>query len=378
MSKKQSICVIGGGNIGVLLSAELSLKGDFRVTLLTSRPQIWSGEIMVSFSDRPNTIIQNVAIEYVTDDEKSAIGSADIILITTPSHIVPQVMKKIEQYIRPQTIVGVLPGTGGAEYFASNIIGRRHTFFGIQRVHNIARIKTIGKEIVRKSRRDCLNVSIIPRNRAEKVIPLLEKIFCRPCHLVDNYLNITLTPSNAILHTARLYDLFHDQLFYSEIIPFYATWTDEASKTLLACDAEWENLHNKLNCLIDLTHVFSLRSHYEVRNANELTQKIRSIQSFKNINSPMKADENGRFSPDANSRYFIEDFPFGLCIIKGFCDIMQIMTPNIDRVLKWYETFSGSTYFTDEKFVGSDPARTGIPHNAGIYTSEDILRYYSR
>lgn len=56
-----------------------------------------------------------------------------------------------------------------------------------------------------------------------------------------NYLCVTLTPFNAILHTSRLYSMFRDYrkgLIYNENFLFYEGWDDQASQVLFACDDE--------------------------------------------------------------------------------------------------------------------------------------------
>lgn len=93
------------------------------------------------------------------------------------------------------------------------------------------------------------------------------------------------------------------------------------------------------------------------------------------MTSPMYPVENG-YKPDLQSRYFIEDFQFGLCIIKGFCEIYRLNTPVIDKVLKWYETFADVEYFINDKFEGRDLKYTAIPQNFGIMTPEDVVLFY--
>ena len=82
------------------------------------------------------------------------------------------------------------------------------------------------------------------------------------------------------------------------------------------------------------------------------------------------------YIPDKNNRYFTNDFPYGLCIIKGFAEILKVKTPNIDKVLRWYEKFANVEYFVDGNYKGKDLASTGIPQNFGIKTKQDILEFY--
>lgn len=48
----------------------------------------------------------------------------------------------------------------------------------------------------------------------------------------------------------------------------------------------------------------------------------------------MKEVENG-WMPDFSSRYFTEDFPYGLKIIKDLAEKEGIATPCINEVYEW-------------------------------------------
>ena len=89
----------------------------------------------------------------------------------------------------------------------------------------------------------------------------------------------------------------------------------------------------------------------------------------------MKQVEGG-YIPDKESRYFKEDFLYGLCIIKAFGEIVQVSTPNIDRVLKWYETFAGVEFFVEEAFEGKELLHGNIPQFFGLHCKEDVYQYY--
>ena len=82
--------------------------------------------------------------------------------------------------------------------------------------------------------------------------------------------------------------------------------------------------------------------------------------------------------PDKSSRYFQEDFPYGLCIIKAFAVIAQEETPNIDCVLKWYEQFSGEEYFQQEAFTGRSLKKLNLPQNYGLFTVDQVQQFYGQ
>lgn len=370
------ICVIGGGNIGTLISAELSLSREHQICLFASKAHLFSNEIIIE--DKNDNVNKIAKIDLITSDIEKAIKNSKIILITVPANIIPITIERIYPFLETNTLIGIIPGSGGAEFCLKKVLEKGCTIFGIQRVHSIARFKEYGKIIINQSRKNQLEVAAIPKDRSKSIGKLLESLFNMPCIPLNNYLNVTFTPSNQILHTSRLYCLFKDYeegTIYREQGYFYKDWNNYSSEILIACDNELQQILKALP-EFDLTGVKSLLKHYEVNDIYEMTQKISHIPAFQNIMNPM-IEKDGKYYPDRSSRYFIADFPYGLCIIKGFAEILDILTPNIDMLLKWYEKFANVEYFVGKQFIGKDLANTGIPQNYGIYTRRDIINFYS-
>ena len=111
---------------------------------------------------------------------------------------------------------------------------------------------------------------------------------------------------------------------------FYEEWTDDASQTLIDMDAEFFRLLNHLG----VTGIPTLLDYYESTDAASLTRKLSTIPAFQGITSPMKQVPGG-WVADFGSRYFTEDFPFGLRWIKELAKQNNISTPVIDKVYDW-------------------------------------------
>ena len=68
--------------------------------------------------------------------------------------------------------------------------------------------------------------------------------------------------------------------------------------------------------------------------AASLAAKLRSIAAFKGIPSPM-VKVGGGYVPDFKSRYFTEDFPYGLAVIRRLMKEHGVRSPLIDKVYEW-------------------------------------------
>jgi beta-galactosidase len=143
---------------------------------------------------------------------------------------------------------------------------------------------------------------------------------------------------------------------YHEIPGFYNSWDEESSELLIACDNEFQQILKALPVRIE--PIPTLLEYYDSYDARSLTRKIRSIIAFKHISAPMEKTEKG-FLPDFKSRYFTEDFPFGLLIIKSIAEVLNICTPNIDKILLWGQDVLNKEYIHEGELKGKDLSKTG-------------------
>ena len=116
------------------------------------------------------------------------------------------------------------------------------------------------------------------------------------------------------------------------MILFYEEWTKEAAQLLIDMDEEFFRLLDVLPVSKD--YLPRILDYYESHDAESLARKLSSIQGFKGITSPMVECEDG-WKADFSSRYFTEDFPYGLHCIWKLAHKHGISTPNIDKVYEW-------------------------------------------
>lgn len=330
------ITIIGGGNIGTLMAGEMAAKGH-AVTVYTSKPDRWSHTIHVLDPDGKELV--SGKLTNITSDLSEAMNGAELIWITMPAQMFGGLGKQMEQYVVAGQMVGVVPGGGGAEFAFKGLIDKGAVLFGLQRVHSIARLEKYGKSVHMLGRKSKLELGSIPADNAVRISEIVEGLFDIPCVPLANYLCVTLTPSNPILHTTRLCTMFKDYkdgVIYIRNFLFYEEWNNASSQLLLDCDAELQKLCDVIP--LELKAVESLRIYYESETAEAMTKKISGINAFKGLTSPMVEVKDG-WIPDFDSRYFTTDFPFGLKIIKDLAMVYNVETPNIDFVWNWYKNF---------------------------------------
>ena len=356
------ITIVGGGNIGTQFAVHCAEKGH-ETTVFTSTPDLFEKRLYIV--DDSDVITREGVIKLATNDPKEAFRYSDLIIVTSPPSMMKSIADIIYEHADSGPVIGVVPGNGGGECAFRKCVERGNVFFGIERVPAIARLVQKGKIVKSTGYREELNVAALPRKSARRCAKLIESIFEKKTNVIPCYLNLTITPSNPILHTTRLRSLFrdwHEGVVYDSVPLFYEEWDNSSSELLLACDEEVQSICHSLP-EFDLQFVKSLRVHYESPTVEAMTRKISSIQAFKGLKTPTVNVEGGLI-PDLHSRYFTADFSYGLVVIRQIAGFAGVKIPNIDETIEWYK---GIAVETDE-FRFED---------YGIVSRESFQNYYS-
>lgn len=354
------ISVIGGGNIGTQVACVCASKGC-DVTVFSSRPDAYDGTLEIVDE---NECITAGKIKSVTSSLKDAIEESEFVFVTYPAFKLKELAEEMLPLVKKGIVICVMPGTGGAEFAFGDCIHAGAVLCGLQRVPSVARLEQYGKRVRCEGLRSELFMAAIPADTSDRIAMFISFLWGIPCHVLPNYLSVTLTPSNPILHTTRLRILFKDYeegKAYLKNPLFYGEWDNESSELLIACDEELQELCKKLTEL-DMSNVRSLKLHYESETVRAMTEKLCSIKSLHNLRSPMIQTNIG-WIPDFQSRYFTADFPYGLAIIEELGKIIAFEMPNICNTMDWYRSVTGNT----EHFKFSD---------YGIYTEDDLYGIY--
>lgn len=329
-----NITIVGIGNIGTQLAVHSASKGH-RVTVFSSRYALIGKELSIVDESGAEVLSGNVAC--ATDDPSEAFKDADLLFVTVPSFFMREQAGVIVPHLKSGAKICLVPGCGGSEFAFKDALSKGCVIFGLQRVPSVARLTEYGRSVCATGYRALMHVASLPASCGQECADIITSILDIPCVAMPHYLNLTLTPSNPILHTTRLKTIFKDYkegMYYSSLPLFYQEWSNESSELLLKCDAEVQNICAALSD-IDLSYVKSLKEHYESSNARELTAKITSIQSFKGLKTPSVETENG-FLPDFSSRYFTADFMFGLAILIQIADFLGTNADNMKETMAWY------------------------------------------
>lgn len=326
------ITVCGGGSLGHVCIGVLSQCEGVKVSLLTQHPEQWNPSIMVTDCNGKQ---MDGRLHSISSDPSVVIPAADIVLFCLPGFLIEKTLMQIKPFLRTEILLGTVVSSTGFFFVAHRVLSANTKLFGFQRVPFIARVTEYGHAANLLGYKSSLAVATERIENAEDIRLLIEQLFATPTRLLDNYLEVALTNSNPILHTGRLYSLWSkwDGKPYDRCLLFYKEWTTDAAEWLIRMDAEFKELLNHLPMNPDA--IPSLLDYYESSDAETLAAKLRSIKAFQNIVAPMKELQAGGWVPDFESRYFTEDFPYGLKYIVDLAREYGVSTPSIDEVFAW-------------------------------------------
>ena len=324
------VCICGGGSLAHVCAGILSSQPEVEVNIFTRKPELWSHQLEVTDSRGK---VYNGNLNIISNTPEEALKDCDIVFLCLPGFAIEGTLNSIKPYIG-NAVVGSIVCSTGFFFAAHRILGEDARLFGFQRVPYIARTKEYGHTANLLGYKPQLAIAVENVEDNEAFRQLVETLWMTPVKLLGSHYEVSLTNSNPILHTGRLYSMWKDWdgEVYDHNILFYKEWTNEASQMLIDMDAEFMQLLDVLP--VSKGAIPSLLEYYESHDAESLTRKITSIPAFQNITSPMK-EVGGVWIPDFESRYFTEDFPYGLKYIWQLAHENNIYCPNIDLVYEW-------------------------------------------
>ncbi len=334
-----TFCICGGGSLGHVIAGVLSSirENPLKVNILTGKPELWSDTLEIR---TPQGKIRRGRLNRVSSDPEDVIPQADIVLICLPGPLIRDTLTRIKDHLADGAYVGGVFSSTGFFFEAMNILPENIKLWGFQRVPFIARTSEYGRSanILGYKKEHKIAIERATDEEKESFRAFLEGLFVYPTVLLSNHLEASITNSNPLLHTSRLYTMFKDWepgTTYPRNYLFYEEWTEDAAELYIKMDAELAELTKVLPVSPDFLQ--RVLDYYESYDALSLKEKLSSIESFKGILSPMKEVSENQWVPDFESRYFVEDFCYSLRYLYDLAEKYGVDTPYINMVLQWGE-----------------------------------------
>jgi hypothetical protein len=298
-------------------------------------------------------------------------------------------LRKIEPYVSDNTFVGTVYGQGAFDLQARSIFqgkleDKNITIFALTNVPFICKIIEYGKSINIIGPKNHLYCASFPPEEVEKAANYISLLYYIPTFTIPNFLCITLTPSNQIIHPGRVYSVFKEwdgkTGYEPKSVPRLYDLDEDSANEIQLLDDEIQEIKKailKHYPEIDLSGLMPIKERIIKQYSNQIADKstLKSVFStnkgYDILVFPTKQVEDGLI-PNVDSRFFWEDIPFGLCILKNFGDVFGVPMPNTERIIKWHQKFMGVDFINSENEL-ININLTGAPAKYGYSNKEDLV-----
>lgn len=353
------VAICGGGRTGHLNAILFKQLPNVQVSMLTSNLDIIQQHARHTPMQAllPDGSTLEARLDRAATDAWTAVEDADIVIITVPAHARAQTLQAIAPHLsRSKPVyIGAIPGFCGFDWLAEATLPDRPNLviWGMKDVPHTAFELTPGRSIKMGGGKSQLYVATHARESQASRLQLqqwLSRLYGPCVTMLDNYLEITLTPGNPIMHSSVIYGLIGPYgQWHRKIFPQRMCWWTECPELgayyLERMDQESQDLCAVISQRmgIDLSSVKSLKQEIveaygdQIRDQSSMLSILRTNQAYNNILAPMvpAADNRAGYVIERESRAFNEDVAYGLVLLVEMAKRLDLKVPYIEEVLQW-------------------------------------------
>lgn len=399
---KKQLVICGGGSSAHALIPFLK-DSVFDVSIYTSRPEKWHHQIDLEWQDPAGKVLGKYSgeLKKASNNPKELIPHADYIVFCMPVHKYRVCLHEIAPYINKNKIVcvGTMYGQAGFNWMVDEIKRQQSlenivTFaFGL--LPWICRIIEYGHVGVTYGPKAVNYAACYPQSYFNQ---LNEELFESICfkwfgkghtEQSDNFLSLTLSVDNQIIHTSRcygLYKVYGQSWKKKEDVPlFYRDYDDVSAEMLVALDSDYGKIRNRIKEMYPsksfsymLDYLALERFSYQSDNT-DVKESFVNSETLALIETPVVQDKDGLWKIDKDHRFFLDDIYYGVCVAKWIAEQLGIDTPTIDGVLRWAQFVRKERIIDDDNMLVINsvdlctPYKSGLPCYYGYKALDDIV-----
>lgn len=396
----KTITIIGGGSSAHALIPLLSRTG-MRVNLMTRRPGAWSREIRLEYQRTSGEVIDTFRgeLERISPYAAEVIPDADIIILCMPVHAYRLSLHAIAPYVSKdkKVCIGTVYGQGGFNWMIEEISREfslcNITAFAFGLIPWICRTAEYGRKGIIYGTKPLNLIAVHPKEDFDELNEtLLSKIAFEwfgkgEFRQADNFISLTLSSDNQIIHTSRLYGLFLEEGAAWEergdVPYFYRDFTEKSADILKELDDDYTMIRERIKELFPdrkftyMLDYLALDRQTNLTDSKTVLDTFRNMESLDAIRTPVMKVRD-KWLIDRNNRFFLDDIYYGLCIAKSLAERLDIHVMHIDGLLYWTQQLLGQRIIEDDRLVIWDEMREdrfkyGVPEAYGYATLVEIM-----
>ncbi|WP_271406750.1 NAD/NADP octopine/nopaline dehydrogenase family protein [Tenacibaculum soleae] len=392
---KETITIVGGGSSAHVLIPFLT-NSSRSINLYTRQPDKWQNKIETELQNNEGEVLKTYYgdIDKISNDPKDVITQADIIILCMPVYKYYEAMESIAPHIKKgNVLLGTIYGQGGVNWMIESIKEKFNlinlNYFAVGLIPWIARTKEYGKKGItygaKTSNCVAFNKSGEFDKRKEFLNDLCYNTFGKGKFVeAKNFISLTLSVDNQIIHPSRMYGLFlkdGGKWENEDKVPFFYKDYDELSADLLkGLDRDYSLIRERIKTIFKeinfeymLDYLSLERFSYGSENTDIKSSFVKS-ETLGAIKTPVQSNDNGFFELNKNHRFFFDDIYNGIIIAKWFSEKLDIKVKVIDEILRWSEVMLNDRFLTDEGKINYENKKLGFPNYYGINKIEEAIK----
>ncbi len=393
---KPVVTIVGGGASAHTLIPFLSGAG-YRVRILTRRPEDWSEDVELQVQSIDGDLLQTFhgQLAQASSEPADVIPSSDIVVLCMPVHTYRQALHHLAPHLDRdrEVFVGTIYGQAGFNWMVDEVTAKygldNVVTFALGLIPWICRVLDYGRVGVNYG---CKGVNVAAVSPGDRFAALNDTFFPAICERwmgkggvrqAENFLSLTLSVDNQIIHPTRCYGLFcrygGTWQRQQDIPYFYRDYDDLSADLLRDLDADYSLVRDGIRDRFPdrdfrymLDYLSLERLSYETENT-DIRESFITSKTLGGIKPPTRQLASGEWVIDTDHRFFTDDITYGICIAKWMAEQMALSVPTMDAIIEWAQGVRGETYLVDGRLQTASESlagrfRSGIPPVYGITT----------
>jgi len=389
------VLVCGGGNGAQVVTGLLATRyKTIAVSFFADEAAKWKAALG---DDSFELTVEGAAVNKIVSkpvditNDPSVAKDADVIILAVPSFAHGEYFEKFAPYMKPGTMVGVMPARSGGDILFASKLGDKAkdmVFVGFETLPWACRFSEWGRKATILGTKNTILAAVTPPSAKAKALGTFQGLLGVYPLIIESPTNLGISLRNPgmIVHPGVMYGRWGPESWDGkpkEKKPlFYQGVDDLTEKVLTGMTDEVQTVCREMEKLVPglcLKDACTLKQWYmdcydgQMSDTSTLKGCMNTNKAYEGLMHPCTGEE-GNYMPDLKYRYLAEDVPTGLCFAKGMAEILSIPTPTIDKVMIWAQDCIGLEIIVDGKMKGKDLDKTRAPQGVGITTTAEFIK----
>lgn len=400
-AEQLTVTIVGGGASAHTLIPMLS-AAKYQVNLLTRKPSRWSKQVELQYQTADGEVIEQFQgqLSKISSNPKDVIRESDVIILCMPVSQYRNALHNIGPHLKPgkKVYVGTVYGQAGFNWMVDEIkrafglAGIVKFCFGL--IPWICRIQEYGKVGINYGIKPINVAAVEPKEEFDELNRMILEKICvgwfgeSEVRQADNFLSLTFSVDNQIIHPSRCYGLFlkhGGEWDKAQDIPYFYRDFDQFSADILRrLDADYSKIRERIKEMYPHKKFTYMLDYLTLDQKTNQTEKHNIVESFRlsrtlgAIKPPTVKTKEGTWKIDTNHRFFTDDIHYGLCIAKWAADRLEIDVPTIDEIIEWAQKLRQEVLIVNGKLQLDSvdlnkKFKSGIPYFYGYRTIDEIV-----